>query len=78
MSCHIKWETKAGGAFSGQCSEWVLQRAPWRVHIQFPHLYFGSRKEQGDISAVFPGENSYRLLSVLNVHSIYLKKEERE
>lgn len=49
-----------------------------RVQIQFPHLYFGSRQEQGDISAVLPGENSYRLLSVLDVHSIYLAEKKRE
>lgn len=50
----------------------VSVRLAKRVHIQFPHLYFGSRQEQGDISAVLPGENSHRLLPVLDVHSIYL------
>lgn len=62
--------------FLGQYSDWALQRAPRRLHIQFPHLYLGSCKEQGDISAVLSSENSYRLLSVLDVHSIYLAEEE--
>lgn len=40
--------------------------------MQFPHLYLWSCKEQGHISTVLSGENSYRFLSILDVHSIYL------
>lgn len=69
---------KEGGKciFLGQYSDWALQHAPRSLHIQFPHLYLGPSKEQGDISAVLSGENSYRLLSVLDVHSIYLTEKE--
>ena len=42
------------------------------LKIHFPHLYLGSGEEQGDVGAVLSGENSHRLLSVLDVHSIYL------
>lgn len=62
--------------FLGQYSDWALQRAPRGPHIQFPHLYLGSCKEEGHISAVLSGENSYGLLSVLDVHSIYLTEKE--
>lgn len=55
-----------------------LQPAPRRLHIQFPHLYLGPCEEQGDISAVLSGEDSHRLLSVLDVHSIYLTREREQ
>lgn len=55
-----------------------LQPAPRRLRIQFPHLYLGPCEEQGDISAVLSGEDSHRLLSVLDVHSIYLTREREQ
>lgn len=73
----MKRDMKAEVHFWGVSIQIGCRRfAPRRVHIQFPHLDFRSCQEQGDISAVLSGENSYRLLSVLDVHSIYLTKKQ--
>lgn len=56
----------------------ILVQSSRRPHIQFAHLDLGPCKEQGDISAVLSGENSHCLLSVLDVHTIYLSEEEEK